>query len=371
MSKFVDVVVVGGGLSGLAAARDLVAGGKSVVVLEGNNRVGGRTWTEPVPGSNGAWVDMGGQWVGPTQDRILALIKKFGLKTFPFYTKGNLQLYFNNQKLVFPPDDIHINGKTGKSPVPATTLRDLISAFTKINALAHTVPPAAPWTALNATALDSMTVADWMAANVTDPMAAFILKEGVAGSRRDLRPAIGRAARAGRDLPVADVLEVPLPAGLRVAVPCGVPERGPRPWPGLLCGSLVLADEAAEDGLALDPFLTCARLLGVSRTTIESWLQAGVLTPAPARRRRHEVTIDSLVRLQLLLEELRRLGRSRELRDYVWWSAQDAADYADGKLAEALRQLRAGELGDEYVPSAEDLSWARRQLRDGAAEDES
>lgn len=50
------------------------------------------------------------------------------------------------------------------------------------------------------------------------------------------------------------------------------------------------------------------------------------------------------------------------LRDYVWWSAQDAIDYADGQLSEALHQLRAGKLGDEYVPSAEDLSWARRQL---------
>jgi hypothetical protein len=65
------------------------------------------------------------------------------------------------------------------------------------------------------------------------------------------------------------------------------------------------------------------------------------------------------------------MGKNRELRDYVWWSAQDAADYADGKLAEALRQLRAGKLGDEYVPSAQELSWARRQLRDGDAQEES
>jgi DNA-binding transcriptional MerR regulator len=108
-----------------------------------------------------------------------------------------------------------------------------------------------------------------------------------------------------------------------------------------------------------------ARLLGVSRTTIETWLQTGVLIPAAAKRRRHEVTIDSLVRL---LEELRRLGKSRELRDYVWWSAQDAADYADGKLAQALHQLRAGELGHEYVPSPEDLNWARRQLRNQPTE---
>ena len=105
-----------------------------------------------------------------------------------------------------------------------------------------------------------------------------------------------------------------------------------------------------------------ARLLEVSRTTVEAWRQAGVLTPALAERRRHEVTIDSLIRVQALLGELRRLGKDRELRDYVWWSAQDAADYANGQLAEALRQLRAGDLGEEYVPSDEDLEWARREL---------
>jgi hypothetical protein len=112
-----------------------------------------------------------------------------------------------------------------------------------------------------------------------------------------------------------------------------------------------------------------ARLLEVSRTTVEAWRRAGVLASAPARRRRHEVTIDSLVRVQALLSELRQLGKDRELRDYVWWSAQDTADYADGQLAEALRQLRAPELGEEYVPSAEDLEWARRELGDPATEE--
>ncbi len=111
-----------------------------------------------------------------------------------------------------------------------------------------------------------------------------------------------------------------------------------------------------------------ARLLGVSRTTVEAWRQAGVLTPAPAQRR-HEVTIDSLVRLQALLGELRQLGKDRELRDYVWWTAQDTAGYADGQLAEALRQLRAEEPAEEHVPSDEDLEWARRELGDPAAEE--
>ena len=112
-----------------------------------------------------------------------------------------------------------------------------------------------------------------------------------------------------------------------------------------------------------------ARLLAVSRTTAEAWRQAGILIPAPAQRRRHEVTIDSLVRVQILLGELRQLGKDRELRDYAWWIAQDTADYADGQLAEALRQLRTGELGEEYVPSDKDLEWARRELGDSVTEE--
>jgi len=104
-----------------------------------------------------------------------------------------------------------------------------------------------------------------------------------------------------------------------------------------------------------------ARLLDVSRTTVEAWRSAGVLTPA-AKRQRHEVTVDSLVRLQVLISELKRLGRVRQLRAYVWWSAQDSADYAHSQLFEALRQLRAGELADEYAPSEEDLEQARQEL---------
>jgi len=112
-----------------------------------------------------------------------------------------------------------------------------------------------------------------------------------------------------------------------------------------------------------------ARLLDVSRTTVEAWRSAGVLTPA-VKHRRHEVTVDSLVRLQALISELRRLGRMRQLRDYVWWSAQDSADYANGQLAEALQQLRTGELADEYAPSEEDLERARRELANDNAREE-
>lgn len=59
-----------------------------------------------------------------------------------------------------------------------------------------------------------------------------------------------------------------------------------------------------------------------------------------------------MVRVRSLVEELRRLDRVRDLRDFVWWSAQDSADCANGKLSEALAELRAGDLGQEIAPSA-------------------
>ena len=71
--------------------------------------------------------------------------------------------------------------------------------------------------------------------------------------------------------------------------------------------------EHKRDELPSVSVAVAARLLGVSRTTIESWRDAGVLTSVPVRRRRYQITIESIVRVQALLEELRRLGRSRQL----------------------------------------------------------
>ena len=76
-------VIVGAGYSGLSAALALHDAGIDVVVLEGSERVGGRVHTEVVTQLDGLAIDHGGQWVGPTQTRLLALAARFGCPTFP------------------------------------------------------------------------------------------------------------------------------------------------------------------------------------------------------------------------------------------------------------------------------------------------
>uniref|UniRef100_A0A8C1IIE8 Amine oxidase n=1 Tax=Cyprinus carpio TaxID=7962 RepID=A0A8C1IIE8_CYPCA len=75
-----DVIVIGGGISGLSAAKLLVESGLNPVLLEARNRVGGRTYT--VQNKETKWVDLGGAYIGPTQNRILRIAKQYGVKTY-------------------------------------------------------------------------------------------------------------------------------------------------------------------------------------------------------------------------------------------------------------------------------------------------
>jgi monoamine oxidase len=74
-----DVLVVGGGLAGLVAARDLTEAGRRVTVIEARDRIGGRTWTGTLPGTD-VDVEFGGTWVHPeSQPAIAAEIERYGL----------------------------------------------------------------------------------------------------------------------------------------------------------------------------------------------------------------------------------------------------------------------------------------------------
>jgi monoamine oxidase len=152
-----EVVVVGAGLAGLAAARALVAAGRSVVVLEGRDRVGGRTRNERVGDGPADVVELGGQWVGPTQHRLLELARELDVPTFPTYATG-ASLFARGGSV-----------RRYRGPIPwinPVVLADVGQAMVRLNRMARTVPAEAPWTATNAARWDAQTLATWMARNL-------------------------------------------------------------------------------------------------------------------------------------------------------------------------------------------------------------
>jgi monoamine oxidase len=167
-----DVVVVGAGLAGLAAARRLADAGAEVMVLEARDRVGGRTLT--LPAADGTPIDHGGQWIGPTQDRIAALAERVGVTTYPSYQRG-LNTEFRDGRAH------RYNGQLpdGGDPVTAVAIGQ---AIRELDAMAAEVPLEAPWTAPNALSWDSQTGETWLQARVTAERARTWLRAAIRGT---------------------------------------------------------------------------------------------------------------------------------------------------------------------------------------------
>jgi monoamine oxidase len=167
MSADDDIVVVGGGIAGLAAARTLRDEGFDPVVLEARPRVGGKT--ESTETEYNDYVEYGGQWVGADQTRVRSLIDEFDLETRPQYYEGDIVRRVNGEQYVGETYDETLQA------LPDEAGTELFAAFEEIDRCTAQVPLEDPQNAPEAAAWDSMTLASWIDAwfDTADGQAAF------------------------------------------------------------------------------------------------------------------------------------------------------------------------------------------------------
>jgi monoamine oxidase len=154
----VDVAIVGAGFAGLTAAIELQRHGKSVIVLEARDRVGGRAHNHHL--GRGDVSEAGATFVGPTQDHILALAKRFKVGKFATYDEGDNVYYRDGIRLTYSDKTA-----TGIVPPDPTIAPDAAAVVTRLDQLSTQVPIDAPWEAGRAGQWDGQTLESWAQTN--------------------------------------------------------------------------------------------------------------------------------------------------------------------------------------------------------------
>jgi monoamine oxidase len=154
MSTQADVIVIGAGFAGLKAAQELVSLGRSVILLEAKERVGGRVKRAEVAGRV---ADVGGQWVGEGHTALTAEAKRHGIGTYKQYETGKVVMQMLGKI-------VHFTGTVPRmSPL---ALIELFRLQRRWNREMNDVPAGAPWTAPKAAEWDAMTLESWIVKNV-------------------------------------------------------------------------------------------------------------------------------------------------------------------------------------------------------------
>ncbi|MBO9704627.1 MAG: flavin monoamine oxidase family protein [Arthrobacter sp.] len=146
----VDVVIVGSGFAGLTAAEHLVSKGLTVRVLEGRDRVGGRSFSGEIAGVE---VDLGATWVSPRHTAIRELAQRMGCTTTPQFAKGSNVLWMAGRRHKY---------QGTIPPVSPIVMVDMARMQLALDKLLQTVNVDAAWESPDATELDSLSFGEWL-----------------------------------------------------------------------------------------------------------------------------------------------------------------------------------------------------------------
>lgn len=157
-----DCIIVGSGLSGLIAARNLHRAGHQILVLEAQDRMGGRMYGQQIAPNQ--YIDLGGQWVGPTQDRFLALLDEYKIPRFPSPLEGKTVFLYNGHRSEF--NGFFQGFPEGERPeISQEEWDDAMQAWRRFEELSQSLPSAHPGREPEHKRLDAQTFAQWIGEN--------------------------------------------------------------------------------------------------------------------------------------------------------------------------------------------------------------
>jgi monoamine oxidase len=259
-----DALVLGAGLAGLAAARDLAAGGTDVVVLEARTRVGGRV--EQVSVDERRPVQLGGELVGPVHAAYLELVEELGLSLEQSYTAVPGATTYDLLEGVVRSAD----GFPFASSKDRADYERVDRLFAELTA---TVDPGDPWSHPEGARLDDLSVGAWLRSV-------------------DARQATIRALETGAlSLAAGSIEKTSFLSELRKAAAVG--ERGFDSYYELW-ESLQVAEGSAEVALRMAAELGERIRLGTEARSVEIAAGGCVVTTAAGEHLRSETVVCAL-----------------------------------------------------------------------------
>jgi monoamine oxidase len=151
----VDTIVVGAGLAGITAARELKTAGQAVCLLEARDRIGGRVADHDLGG--GKAVELGAEFFGPRNTIIADTASSLGIESHRTHDDGDRLLELDGRI------------RRWKGFIPSLSPQVLVDAgqaALRLERMARSIPDEAPWKASKAVEWDSQTFWSWLRRNM-------------------------------------------------------------------------------------------------------------------------------------------------------------------------------------------------------------